>query len=83
MSPKQYWEASSLGQICNRLGVERTQRLNYIAAADHCLLPAYHEQCPEVDRAGFLAFRMKFFEQFQKNPLEYLKELHKKVLKDP
>jgi hypothetical protein len=83
MPPSQYWEASSLGQICNRLGVERTQRLNYIAAADHCLLPAYHEQCPEVDRAGLLAFRMKFFEQFHPNPLEYLKKLHKKVLNGP
>ena len=80
MPPKQYWEASSLGQICNRLGVERTQRLNYIAAADHCLLSAYHEQCPHVDREGFLAFRMEFFEQFHDNPIEYLKELHKRVL---
>ena len=80
MPPKQYWEASSIGQICNRLGVERNKRLNYIAAADHCLLSAYHEQCPYVDREGFLAFRMEFFEQFHDNPIEYLKELHKRVL---
>ena len=80
MPPKQYWDASSIGQICNMLGVERTQRLNYIAAADHCLLSAYHEQCPEVDREGFLAFRMEFFKQFHDNPVEYLKQLHNKVL---
>ena len=83
MSPKQYWEASSLGQICGRLGVERTKRLNYIAAADHCLLAAYHEQCPGVDREGFLAFRMKFFEGAEDNPLQYLKDLHKQALKLP
>lgn len=80
MPPRQYWEASSIGQICNRLGIPRTQRLSYIAAADHCLLPAYHNQCPGVNREDFLAFRMDFMKKFSEEPLKYLKNLHGKAL---
>ena len=83
MPASKYWEASSIGQVCNRLGIPRTQRLSYIAAADHCLLPAYHEQCPGIDREGFLAFRMDFMKQFESEPLKYLKNLHHKALKFP
>lgn len=83
MPPKQYWEASSIGQICNRLGIPRTQRLSYIAAADHCLLPAYHNQCPGVNREDFLAFRMDFMKKFEKEPLDYLKNLHGEALRLP
>ena len=83
MPPTQYWEASSLGQVCIKVGIEPNRRLTYIAAADHCLLPAYHNQCPEVDREDFLAFRMKFFEKFDTDPWAYLKRLHKEALTLP
>lgn len=77
-----YWEASSIGQLCKKLSIQRTQRLSYVAAADHCLLSAYHEQCPDIKREDFISFRMKFFEDFDE-PFEYLKALHARALKCP
>ena len=83
MPASKYWEASSLGQICIKLGIVATDRLRYIAAADHCLLAAYHEQCPDVGRDDFIKFRMAFFYRYSKDPFEYLKNLHKNALTCP
>jgi hypothetical protein len=86
MPAAKYWEASSLGQVCSKLGFPRTKRLNHIAAADHCLLSAYHEQCPDIKREDFISFRMSFFEGHVKDdepPFEYLKSLHSRALKCP
>ena len=81
-----YWEASSIGQLCKKLSIQRTQRLSYVAAADHCLLSAYHEQCPDIKREDFISFRMEFFEDHVEGdgpPFEYLKSLHSRALKCP
>lgn len=55
---KQYWEASSIGQLCTLLGVEPTDELRMIAAGDHSPAGAYLGQCPEVDPEAFAAFRI-------------------------
>ena len=82
MPPAKYWEASSVGQLCKKLGIERTKRLSYIAAADHCLLAAYHDKCPGVSRDDFIDFRMSFFERTEQ-PFAYLKQLHDRALSCP
>ena len=78
----EYWEASSLGQVCVKLGIQPTERLRYIAAADHCLLGAYHGQCPGVDRNDFLKFRLSYYES-EDDPMAKLKRLHKEALACP
>ncbi len=80
MPPAKYWEASSVGQLCKKLSIPRTQRLSYIAAADHCLLAAYHDKCPEVPREDFIQFRMNFFAGKVEDPFVYLKNLHTKAM---
>lgn len=78
-----YWEASSIGQVCTKLGLPKTARLSYVAAADHCLLGAYHEQCPGISRADFIKFRMKFFETYTEDPFAQLKTVYDKALTCP
>lgn len=58
MGADQYWEASSLGQLCIILGAERTHELELIAAGDHCPADAYKGNCPGVDPEEFLHFRI-------------------------
>lgn len=58
MGASQYWEASSLGQLCTLLGVEPTPELRLVAAGDHCPAGAYLGQCPGVDSAEFAEFRL-------------------------
>lgn len=67
--PEDYWEASSLGQVCARLGVEPDKRLRIIAAADHCLAAAYRGQCPGVDPNELAEWRIQSRAEYQrKNP---------------
>tara|TARA_Y100000310_G_scaffold213371_1_gene214319 strand:+ start:1763 stop:2602 length:840 start_codon:yes stop_codon:yes gene_type:complete len=54
----EYWEASSLGQLCIYLGVEPTDELRLVAAGDHCPADAYAGQCPGIDSATFGEFRI-------------------------
>ncbi len=54
----QYWEASSLGQLCALLGVERTHELELVAAGDHCPADAYVGRCNGIDPDEFLSFRI-------------------------
>jgi hypothetical protein len=54
----EYWEASSLGQLCAHLGVEPTDELRLIAAGDHSPAGAYLGQCPGVDPEVFADFRI-------------------------
>jgi len=54
----QYWEASSLGQLCTYLGVEPTDELRLVAAGDHCPADAYAGRCPGIDPATFGEFRI-------------------------
>mgnify|MGYP001187816943 FL=1 len=82
MPPAKYWEASSIGQLCKKLGIRKTKRLSYIAAGDHCLLSAYHDKCPGISRNDFIDFRMKFY-KFEEDPFTYLKQLHEQALSCP
>jgi len=75
----EYWEASSLGQICELLEVKPNKLLRFIAAADHCLLAAYHNQCPGVKREEFFDYRMTYFSVSKDDPAAFMKELHKKA----
>jgi len=54
----EYWEASSLGQLCAYLGVEPTEELRMVAAGDHSPAGAYLGQCPGVDPEKFLRHRV-------------------------
>ncbi len=54
-----FWECSSLGMVCDRLGVKKTTELAYIAAADHCLMKAYSNNCPGIKREDLLEFRLR------------------------
>lgn len=54
----EFFEASSLGQLINFLGIEATQEDRIIAAADHCLASAYAGLCPGVTAEEVLAMRL-------------------------
>lgn len=54
----QYWEASSLGQLCSLFGAERTHELELVAAGDHCPADAYAGRCEGIDPVEFLNFRI-------------------------
>jgi len=54
----EFFEASSLGQLINFLGIEATQEDRVIAAADHCLSAAYAGLCPGVTAEEILAMRL-------------------------
>lgn len=54
----QFWEASSLGQLCSLLGVLPTSELLMVAAGDHCPADAYAGCCAGVNSADFAEFRI-------------------------
>lgn len=58
LPPIQYFEASSLGQLINFLGIETNQEDRVIAAADHCLSSSYAGLCPGVTAEEVLAMRL-------------------------
>lgn len=62
-SPKNYWEASSIGQLCDLIGEPKTLELQMIAAADHCLHHAYNDGCPPIKRAQLLEFRLSHYRE--------------------
>lgn len=68
--PEEYWEASSLGQVCALLGVQPIKRELLIAAADHCLEAAYRGRCPGVDPDELMRWRAESRAAFQKRPVE-------------
>lgn len=55
----EFWEASSLGQLCQFLGVEMTPELALVAAGDHCPAAAYAGRCPGIDPEAFARFRVE------------------------
>ena len=69
LGPANYFEGSSLGQVCILLGVEPTTRQRIIAAADHCLAAAYGGMCKGVDPQELLATRVEI-KCFHKNSNE-------------
>ena len=66
--PEEYWEASSLGQLCAILGVEPDDEMRIVAAADHCLAAAYAGRCPGVDPRDLLEWRVSCRAEFQGRP---------------
>lgn len=48
MGPDQSWQASSLGQVMDRLGVPPTRGQIITAAMDHCPAHAFRGECPGV-----------------------------------
>jgi hypothetical protein len=49
MSPAQYWEASSLGQLCSLLDIQTITHDQYVLAAmDHCPANAIRGECPGI-----------------------------------
>lgn len=60
-----YWLGSSLGQTCQLLGVAPTEKLNIIAAADHCLGHAYQGLCPGVEPRQLRTWRAESRAAFQ------------------
>jgi len=73
--PKEYWEASSLGQVVTLLqaegllGDEIPEDWRYAAAADHCLGAAYQGRCPGVDPDRLFAWRLEGRAKWQKRPV--------------
>lgn len=57
-APKDFWEGSSIGQLCEYLGEEPTKELLMVAASDHCFPAAYTGKCPGIDPEEFAKFRI-------------------------
>lgn len=58
LGAEKFWEASSLGQLMNFLGLEPTADQLMVAAADHCPADAYLGKCPGIEAEAFAAFRI-------------------------
>lgn len=58
LGPSHFWEASSLGQLMNFLGVQPTTEQLMIAAGDHCSAAAYAGLCPGIFPTEFAKFRI-------------------------
>lgn len=63
---EQYWQGSSLGQVCAFLGVAQSKTLSIIAASDHCLNHAYQGLCPGVEPSEVRQSRVASRAQFQR-----------------
>lgn len=48
LGPELFWQASSIGQLHNYLGVAATRWRKTIAALDHCFSAALRNECPDV-----------------------------------
>jgi len=68
LPPDRYWEASSIGQVCNLVGVARNIERMLVAAADHCLGAAYRGECPGVSPERLRAWRVRSRAEFQRRP---------------
>jgi len=76
--PEDYYAASSIGQVIALLGRPVTaddtgitmDELLMIAAADHCLEPAYRGRCPGVDPDALMRWRAETRAAFQGRTVE-------------
>ena len=71
--PEEFWQGSSIGQLCELIGVslleaEEILGVNplLIAAGDHCPAAAYRSECPGVDVDALMAWRAETRAAFQK-----------------
>lgn len=77
LPPEQYWEGSSIGQVCNLLGVDPTPELRMVAAADHCLGAAYKGKCPGVNVTKLAIWRAEERAAFQRRHVDdILEDVH-------
>jgi hypothetical protein len=56
--PELFLEASSLGQLLNRLSIERNKEQEVLAAMDHCYCAAVQDKCPGVSGKEVLHKKM-------------------------
>lgn len=59
MGPKQYWKASSVGQLHRLLGLKPAQEAKVMAALDHCFSAAANNECPGVSRDEVLSLKIR------------------------
>lgn len=64
--PKEFLEASSIGQVLRVLNKEPTPDILLIAAADHCLGAAYKGLCPGVNPDELMKWRVVSRAAYQK-----------------
>jgi hypothetical protein len=69
---EQYWQGSSLGQVCAFLNIAQSKSLSIIAAADHCLNHAYQGRCPGVAADEVRQSRITSRAQFQRISTEQM-----------
>lgn len=72
--PADYWEASSIGQAHNLLGLTPSKNSILAAAADHCLAHAYAGKCPNVEPSDLMEWRVNCRAAFQKRNALEIKE---------
>lgn len=71
-----YWMGSSLGQLCNHLGLsprdaadliglKKWKEVIYTAAGDHCPKDAYAGRCEDINPDDFFDFRIRQKAEFQ------------------
>lgn len=79
LGPDKFFEASSLGQLMNYLGIEPTEEQLIIAASDHCPAAAYKGYCPGIDPEVFAESRLQqkllFFAGDQRNSHKATREI--------
>ena len=76
LPPSEFWEASSIGQVHNLLGLAASDDSILTAAADHCLAHAYAGKCPEVEPSDLMEWRVNCRAAFQKrNPAEIKRDI--------
>ena len=88
-SSKDYWNASSLGQVWNMLKPINEippKKYRYIAAADHCLRKAYAGECVNINKNFLLDRRIRIKAAFKgktqdeiKNNISYALKIVEKI----
>jgi hypothetical protein len=69
-----YWNGSSIGQLCSFLNIKKTHKLSVIAALDHCYSHAVRGLCPEVSDSDV---RVLKYEEISKHHDITLETLYK------
>lgn len=59
MGADQYWQASSIGQVCTLLDIEPTQNQRLLAAMDHCPAAALRGDCPDIPAEEVLLLKCR------------------------
>lgn len=56
-SPNEFWEGSAIGQVARLIGVSEPEH-RLVAASDHCLSAAMRGECPGIDPAELMNWRI-------------------------